>query len=179
MTNGIRNRLTLLVLILTLVLLGMVGLKQFTLSTGTIVELETAPIDPRSLFRGDFARLNFKIGQLSGTDYVSGFKQGDTVFVLLDARNTPASFISLHGDWPDAVPGQVVMKGRVSRVLRDSMWVRYGIENFFVPEGEGIELERRDPDRTITVEVAVDRFGKSAIKTLLVDGEPYHSETFF
>ena len=175
----IHTKLILLVSILTLVLLGMVGIRQYTLSSGTVVELETVPIDPRSLFRGDFARLDFKISQLSGTEFVAGFETGDTVYVLLDRSNVAASITSLHKEWPETETDQVVMKGRIYRATKNTLRIRYGIENFFVPEGKGIELERPDPSRTITVEVAVDRFGKSAIKALLIDGKPYHSEALF
>ena len=48
----------------TLALVGMIGVQQYTLNEGTPVLLETEPIDPRSLFRGDFVILNYAISDL-------------------------------------------------------------------------------------------------------------------
>ena len=39
-------------------LAAMIADKQWTLNTGTQVVLQTEPVDPRSLFMGDYARLN-------------------------------------------------------------------------------------------------------------------------
>ena len=174
-----RPRILVLATILTLVLVGMVGLKQYTLVTGAMVTLTTEPIDPRSLFRGDFARLNFTISRVQNADYTGKFERGQTVYVLLDTSAPQAKLISVNEVRPVSSSDRVVMKARVFATWNDTIQLKYGIENYFVPEGTGLELERREPGREVTVDVAVDRFGNSAIKTLLVDGEPYHSETFF
>ena len=58
--------LLLAVVIQTGVLVAMVAMKQWTLTTGTPVVLETKPVDPRSLFRGDYVRLNYAISNYSG-----------------------------------------------------------------------------------------------------------------
>ena len=175
-------RLFAAVLLLTLVLVAMVGLKQFTLTTGDNIVLETQPIDPRSLFRGDFVQLNYTINVLSpaeiGRD--TAFEKGDTVFVRLRRGDLYGQIVSVHKSYPPALEDHVVIKGRASFVRRNGeMSVRYGIENFFIPEGEGLALERPPPGSKITVLVAIDRFGKSAIKAVLVDGEPRYSETLF
>jgi uncharacterized membrane-anchored protein len=47
-------RIVILIALQTTALLGMVGIKQYTLSTGTPIVLKTEPIDPRSLFQGDY-----------------------------------------------------------------------------------------------------------------------------
>ena len=50
--------LALVVLLQTAALVGMVAIKQRTLITGTPVLLKTEPVDPRSLFRGDYVILS-------------------------------------------------------------------------------------------------------------------------
>ena len=37
-------------------LLSLIGTKVFTLATGEKVLLEVVPVDPRDIFRGDYAR---------------------------------------------------------------------------------------------------------------------------
>ncbi len=56
------------------------------LRTGTEIVLKTRPIDPRSLFRGHYVRLEYEVGRIK-TDRVrvSGkFKRHDPVFVRLE-----------------------------------------------------------------------------------------------
>jgi hypothetical protein len=59
--------------------------EQWTLETGVPVLLETQPIDPRSLFRGDYVRLNYTVSDLD-LDVLSGedeFRRHDDVYVVL------------------------------------------------------------------------------------------------
>ena len=55
-TRGVR--LLILVLMQTAVWLHMIGFRQWTLETGTPVVLAIHPVDPRSLFQGDYVRLS-------------------------------------------------------------------------------------------------------------------------
>jgi uncharacterized membrane-anchored protein len=45
------------------------------------------------------------------------------------------------------------------------MRVEYGIECYFVPEGMGLELERR-AGRGLIAEIAVDRNGRAVIRSV-------------
>ncbi len=60
-----------------------------------------------------------------------------------------------------------------------SMRITYGIESYFVPEGEGRDLETLRNDGKVAIQVAVDKEGRAAIKGLLVDGRLIHSEGLF
>ena len=82
-------------------------------------------------------------------------------------------------------------RGEVKRV-RDEIWnretkkfepveeirivVRYGIENYFVPEGEGRYLERGDIGK-VDIRVAVDTFGNVGIKAVLLNDEELYVES--
>jgi uncharacterized membrane-anchored protein len=57
--------------------------------------------------------------------------------------------------------------------------VRYGIESYFVPEGEGLALERPAEGGEVSILVAVDESGAAGIKGVLVDGELRYEETLF
>jgi len=185
------TRLLLTAAAMTLVLVGMVAMKQYTLSTGTLVQLETRPVDPRSLFRGDYVRLRYAISLLDLKD-LSGdtnFARGDTVYVVL-AEGAPFWMpVSVHRAIPMPAAGQIVIKGEVTRhwtylgddkrPATDQLDVSYGIESYFVPEGQGRELEAPDKVGLITIVAAVDRFGNAGIKQILVDGLPRFTEKLF
>lgn len=175
----LRLRLIAAVALMTLILVGMVGLRQFTLTTGANVLLETTPVDPRSLFRGDFVRLNYKISELPPIGFVGEFARGDTIYVRLRQDDLFAQPASVHDEYPPVLENHVVIKGKVTGNFRSRIRIRYGIESFFIPEGEGRALERPEPGSKVTILVAVDRFGNAAIKTVLVNGEPRYSETLF
>jgi uncharacterized membrane-anchored protein len=54
--------------------------------------------------------------------------------------------------------------------------VRYGIESYFVPQGEGPRLEALARNRKLAALVAVDKSGNAAIKGLIIDGELQYEE---
>ncbi len=185
-------RTTLLILIQIAVLLGMIGMKQWTLDTGTPVVLETAPVDPRSLFSGDYVRLGYAISTLR-LDQVGGdreFKRHDPIYVVLQTGTPYATPVAIYHQMPAARAGQVVIRGEV-QFASDQFWnpqtrkservktvlVRYGIENYYVPEGTGRALERPPGNAKIAVRVAIDRSGTAGILGILVNGEERYRQS--
>ncbi|MCI0483194.1 MAG: GDYXXLXY domain-containing protein, partial [candidate division NC10 bacterium] len=168
--------------------------KQWTLSTGIPVVLETQPIDPRSLFQGDYVRLNYTISTLDLAKLSSDrpFKAHERIYVLLRKGNPYWAPVSLHHERPGMRPNHVSLKGMVMRAgsrrwnqasqsweATEHLMVRYGIENYFVPEGEGRDLERPKPGEKVSICVAVDQFGNAGIKAVLVNGQSRYTETLF
>lgn len=191
---SVKLRLAIILLFQTAVLLFMIGMNQWTLKTGTPVVLETQPVDPRSLFRGDYVRLNYKIGTLRLDEVFSNreFKRHEKIYVVLEKGGPYWQPVSVHHERPVIPPHQVAIKGEVRDVGRklwnpelgsweeiDYVTVHYGIENYFVPEGEGRALERPRPDEKISILVAVDEFGNAGIKSVMVNGEARYTETLF
>jgi uncharacterized membrane-anchored protein len=193
--SRVGGRTALLAVVLTAVLVGMIGMKQWTLTTGTPVLLETAPVDPRSLFRGDYVRLNYKISRLDlsklGGD--KDFSAHDTAWVVLEQAQRYWHAVAVYRHRPDAAPGQVIIKGEVrwadgrgsafappvpTRQPR-FLVMRYGIESYFVPEGTGRAIERRGAQTPPDILVAVDRFGNAGIKAVELDGREIYRESLF
>lgn len=185
-------RMAIVVAVLTLVLFAMIGRKQWTLATGIPVQLETQPVDPRSLFRGDYVRLNYKISSFTVHQYpnLEGVKRGDPIYVSLKRKDEywePKAVSLFPPEWD----GELILRGEVDRVGRQwnretrsydeviQVWVRYGIENYFVPEGEGRAIERPKAGEKISIEVAVDSCGRGAIRAVLVNGKPRYTESLF
>ncbi len=179
------------------VLAAMIADKQWTLHSGTPVLLQTVPVDPRSLFMGDYARLSYPISQLrlDGEEALGGdkaFKRHDPVWVALKPEADGAKAVSLHHRRNDIPPGLLALKGEVES-YSDFAWdpvnrtsnrqrtlhVRYGIEQYFVPEGSGRQIERPQGGEKVTLLVAIDSRGKAGIQALLFDGKERYRETLF
>ena len=189
-------RLALVVVLQTAALVYMIGARQWTLATGTPVVLETVPIDPRSLFSGDYVRLGYRISRLDLSEIAGerNFRNHDVVYVTL-RPGTPTWYpVSVCHDFPVVPQGDVAIRGEVTGITNGAWnpaarrWeegsasvlsVRYGIESYFVPEGEGRELENPGRDAPVSVRVAVDHAGRAGIQAILVDGVVRYEERLF
>lgn len=188
-------KIFLIILIQSSLLLAMIANRQTILSSDTIVILETRPIDPRSLFRGDYVRLNYEINELQ-LDKLSGdqsFKRNDTIYVVLQKQNLYWQAKAVFLEKPGSQNIHQVFILGVVRSVSNSKWdvnlkshietvsidVSYGIENYFVPEGEGLKLERPKPGDKVTLEIALDDNGHAAIKSLLLNGVKQYEEALF
>jgi len=191
-----------ILLVQTLLLVAMIASRQMILSSDTVVILQTKPIDPRSLFRGDYVRLNYDINELQ-LDELSGdrtFKTNDTVYVVLQQSGKYWDARAIYLEKNNALNSyekqknerQVVIQGVVQRVTNrqwnridkadtsvTSLRVNYGIENYFVPEGEGLKLERPETNDKITLKIALDDDGHAVIKELLLNGIQQYEEALF
>ena len=143
-----------------ILLLAFISVKEDILRTGTTVVLQTVPVDPRSLFQGDFVRLDYEIAQ--PPNFFEYKAIGQTVYVeLREGADGVWRSSSYHRDKPG--PGRVFLKGEVTP--RGSL--DFGIGTYFVPEGTGRDIERA---QDVKVRAAVSKGGSAVIKELLVDG---------
>lgn len=165
-------------------LFGMVYERHRLLKSGREITLSVRPLDPRDLFRGDYVTLGYDISTLTKSDTESdpdygGFVAGSDAFVTLAPKQEGGWTVAHAGStYPSKVaPGEVVLKGRVLSAWKSqdpavtNVTVRYGIEQYFVPEGTGRDLEAKVRDHKIEAIVAVGSDGGAAIKGLVIDGE--------
>lgn len=173
------------VAIQVLVLLGMAARHAYTVRTGQPVMLETAPVDPWSLLRGQYVRLSYKISMLrEGEVTFSGapYRDGQRIWVTLRKGDPYWKAVSVSDRRPATATGEVAVLGTVqwmswsgepsgeSSTRRPAeVSVRYGIEQFYVPEGEGRELE--SGRASLSVEVRVDSLGRAALSRVFRDGK--------
>lgn len=155
-----------------LILLGLAARHQYTVWAGTPVLLKTEAVDPWDLFRGDYVRLNYAISELP---LPAGEKIGyrDPVWVVLKPPGAGGKYweaVAVSATKPSVGPGQVAVKARALYAFDRTVRLQYGFEQFFVPEGRGLELERNY--HRLDVEVAVDRFGRAVLKTVFWDSKP-------
>jgi uncharacterized membrane-anchored protein len=152
--------------------------QEIALGRGIVVLLESGPVDPRDLLRGDYVILSYKISVLPATLFAQAPTDasiGMPVFVRLEKRGEfhEAVGASLSPLEPDA--GHPVLRGTISnrswvgdeRGRVESVRVAYGLERYYVREGTG------RPSGIITVEAVVTRLGTAFIRQVYIDGKPY------
>jgi uncharacterized membrane-anchored protein len=159
------------------------------LRDGTEVTLQSRPVDPRDFLRGDYVVLGYDISQLPAGPLLNQPAGNHTVFVKL-APNLDQLYeaVSVHTDAVAVASPEILIRGRVAygascgtsgRNFCDKLQIRYNLESYFVPEGEGRKLEQARNQRRLTVVAAVLPSGRAAIKRLLIDGEPVYEEPWF
>lgn len=158
------------------------------LNAPNVVTLKVKPVDPSDMFRGDYVILNYDVSDVNANLLPGDDKyvQDGWAYVTLAPQGGVWSVVAVHASMPPHEPGQVVLRGQVKSMFEapDSgaavMRLTYGIESFFVPQGEGkvIEDERQKGD--LTADIAVDAEGRGAIKSLRrADGEVMYVESLF
>lgn len=165
-------------------LFDMVYARDRLLKTGREITLAVRPLDPRDIFRGDYVTLGYDINTLkkSSTETdpdFNGVSRGSVAYVTLKGAPGGEWAVTHVGSrYPSQVAAdEVVLKGRVKYVWNAgndpemTIQVRYGIENYFVPEGTGRALEDKVRSHKIEAVVAVAADGTAALKGLVVDGE--------
>ncbi len=169
------------VLLQLLFLLGLAAYKEVNLRTGQLVVLQTVPVDPRDLFRGDYVILRYQVSTLSEPqvylNQLYNTRPGDTVYVRL-SKETKGGQEVWGAVEVARQPGsgwEFFLKGRLTRFDPSApvAEVEYGIESYFVPEGQGPSLEQAAQAGTLLVRARVSGFGEAVIQDLLLDGQPW------
>jgi uncharacterized membrane-anchored protein len=156
----------------TALLLALIAQQEYRLAAPTTVLLETAPVDPRDLLRGDYVILNYKISRLATTLWdtkpAGKLSPGLPVFVSLEQRGQFHEAVLLSATRPEPQPNRVLIQGRILESWNaEQVRVEYGLERYYVEEGTG------NPRGKLTVQVAVGAEGKPVIKQVFIDGKPY------
>jgi uncharacterized membrane-anchored protein len=149
------------------------------LQNGREIVLDVKPVDPRSPFRGDYVVLNY--GDIARFKSAQGRRKSKgqrTVYVRLARIGGVWSQTAVEDSFPDDVkPNEVVLRGTLP--ARYARQVKFGIESYFVPEGEGKRLEKLIGKGEFRVIAAVDANGRAAIKGLEVQGRRIYEEALW
>lgn len=165
------------------VIFTIVIFKLSVLTGGADVLLKIAPVDPRDLLRGDYATFRYDISSIDS--YYSGqqIKNGDTVYVILLQSGKYWIARTVQKNQPTG--GELFIKGKVEsggsesqtdplsykRSGGSNFHVIYGIEQYFIPEGEGRDFSFWNKEAV--ARVAVDENGNAALKQIYVDDKPW------
>jgi uncharacterized membrane-anchored protein len=171
----------------TAVLGYMVADRVFLLKSGREITLPIVPVDPRDLFRGEYVRLGYDISTLPLSQFEGPRPAPNATFYVVLGKKADGTWQTIRAsrDKPhEASPDRIVLKARTSYWPRvgspnSSVRARYGIESYFVPEGQGRKLEDLAREKKLATLVAVDAGGNAAIKGLIVDGVLQYEEPLF
>ena len=180
------------ILVQVALLAAMVFDRAQILREGKEVKLQTRPVDPRDFLRGDYVVLGYDISQVKAgalKDKPAGSRHPIIFVKLAPNRDGLYEAVSVHTD-PVAVTGpEVLIQGRVrygvhcggsdAPAFCNDLQVRYNLESYFVPEGEGKKLEDARNVGKVTIVAAITPSGRAAIKRLLLDGQPVYEEPWF
>jgi uncharacterized membrane-anchored protein len=158
------------------VLAFMITKQERLLANGTKVLLKCRPVDPRSLFSGDYVILTYEISRIDSEKLLIKnteiFSDRQTVFVALekDTIHTYYNAVEVSADLKKLDKRYpVVIRGTIDSAWDKSINVKYGVEQYFVPQNEGSDIERNISD--VTVLVSVDKEGSSAISKLYINNK--------
>ncbi|AYA37736.1 hypothetical protein D3Y59_12170 [Hymenobacter oligotrophus] len=136
-------------------------------SYGRAVVLRTSPVDPRDLLYGDYVTLNYDISQLPRPLWRGSEAPRRHRPVYVELRPTPAGYyeaVAVYPAEPASLPADhVALRGWIVNVWRQGLQLRYGLERYYVPEGEGRKLERRAGRQPLLVHVSVAPWDQSRI----------------
>lgn len=153
MTTRIRIAVAAQVALMLVGLVSPLAVKTF----GTTVYLETAPFDPRALFRGDYVTLGYTAGEniLSDRLAARALEEFRPVYVTL-TNERPTRFVAASLERPELSEGQVCLTGQI-RLAGTQRSVDFPqIAQYFVTEGAGHAIENQLGEGLLA-EVRVDR----------------------
>jgi len=172
----------------TMLLAWLIVDRAMLLSGGKEISLDVVPVDPRDFLRGDYVVLSYDISRLNQSEFDgdSDFDSGDSIYVSLEPDGDSWRAQEIFHEEPS---GGLFLRGTVKRRRDGSgdcnadrcqvLTVEYGLERFFVPEGQGRDLETLRNDQKMRVIASVGENGRSALKRLLIDNQVRYEENFY
>ena len=155
--------------------IGTVFIQERGLASGVTILLETLPVDPRDLLRGDYVILSYPISEIPESQFeptVTNLAPGQEVYVALEKMGEFHGVNRASTKPIVATEDEVVLRGKSSPRIRmrdpfRAAGIDYGLERYYVGEGLG------NPRGKLTVAVAVPASGRAQIKEVFLDGQPY------
>lgn len=157
--------------------------KEIILRFGHSVMLETMPFDPVDLFRGDYVNLRYDINVANKNqkilDYRGGVSSynitgGETVYVMLvkDGKFYKGGDIRLKKPEKGLfIKGKAETAPHPEFNAGSEFFIFYGIENYFVPEGRGPEIEYAAMRGKLSVQIRLGPDGEAVIEAIYIDGK--------
>jgi len=161
----------------------LVGVQQriSILRNGAEVVLRTVPVDPRDLMRGDYVILSYDISRLS-VGMIKGEpprKSGLNYIYVVLVKQPDGLWQAEYAQFvvPTDLPeGRLFVRGEIKAPIlaydkNSLVSATYGIERYYVPEGEGRVIESAQLVSTVDVVLSVNSKGVAAVRGLRFDGQ--------
>ena len=168
-----------------LFILAIVAAGQWTLHRGQVMQLQVQPVDPRSLFLGNYLDLQYDIGSIHLAALESRPAErpqpGDTVYVRLQPGRPYARVAAVATTAPARGKGEIWLRGVVeywpgawrddAGQTKEPLPVHYDLERYYIPEARQAELAELKPTDRLAVEVAITSQGWAVIRRVFVNGK--------
>ncbi len=158
----------------TFLILSLIGINYWTLSTGREITVRTKALDPADLFEGAHTTFYYDIGEilLSDIDGDNDFRKWDTAYVVLKRIGDLWFAASIHTSFPETAPGELVIRGRVKQVEGDPgeyertgalerITVLYGIEDHTISAESAEYFQSWLDTGTARIRIVVDSTGRA------------------
>ena len=193
MIGLLKNRVLLAVLVAagqTGILYSMIESRASILRSGREVVLKTEPVDPRDLMRGDYVILGYPLSRLDAAVIADKLPAGadgsqKLHIALVKDGIDPQVWVLSRASWApiaDLKPEEVLLVGKTPTYYNagsDPVPLTFGIERYYVPEGQGRPIEDGVREKAVHVVLAVDDNGKAQIKSLRLDGKTLYEEPIY
>ncbi len=150
-----------------IILAGEYGNAVYPLWTGQEIKLKTIPIDPRSLFRGNYAQLVYDISSVKSPKFSKKVRNGEVLYVQLEADQSGVYYAKqLYLEPPES---GIYIRGRLQQgyhASNNAYHILYGIEAYFAPKDKALALEHNLRDGGIA-QVMLSANGKAALKNVV------------
>ncbi|MBZ9965623.1 GDYXXLXY domain-containing protein [Mesorhizobium sp. BR1-1-2] len=181
------KRLVISALVLALVQVGFLGWiiagRAAILRNGKDVLLKIEPVDPRDLLRGDYVMLGYDISRIPVkmiANIPPGKLSSDDTSIVVRLKKDADGYWTPSTAWFGTAPtpagaDEADIRGHVAEgwdLRGEGMTIApdYGIERFYLPEGEGTAIQNDMRVRPFGIRLALARDGTAQIKAL-VDGD--------
>jgi uncharacterized membrane-anchored protein len=142
------------------------GNAVYPLLTGQEIKIKVIPVDPRSLFRGNYARLNYDISRVTLPSESRIPRVNELVYIGLKENGAGIyEEVSVSLLKPDT---GIFIKGRVKYSRTKDIQVRYGIEAFFAPKEKALDLEKKLRTGGVAI-IKVAKNGKPALLDIVAN----------
>ena len=192
MTGG---RLIVSALLLALVQIGFLGWmiagRAAILRDGRKVLLKVEPVDPRDLLRGDYVLLGYEISRIP-VKLIANVPVGETTTqdgpLVVRLKRDADGYWRPISAWlgkagTAAAPDEVDIVGRIragwNLTGEAPVAPDYGIERFYLPEGEGKAIENDMRVRPFGIRAAIAKDGTAQIKALMDGDKMLYAEPLY
>lgn len=145
------------ILLQVLFLLGMAGSYYAIDKAGEEIRLKTIPVDPRDILYGDYVILQYEISNVPKELWLSEKlpEYRDRVYVLLENDGMYHKVVAASIEKPEVGEGEVLLSGRyMYEVDASTLAIEYGIEQYYIPENTGKDLENSSGNLEVFVKIA-------------------------
>ncbi|CCV14313.1 GDYXXLXY domain-containing protein [Mesorhizobium sp. STM 4661] len=181
------KRLVISALVLALVQIGflswIIAGRAAILRDGRQVLLKVEPVDPRDLLRGDYIRLGYDISRIPVkliANIPAGKLSSDNTPIVVRLKPGADGYWQPTAAWFGQAPAPAaadeadivghIAEGWNLSEAGTAITPDYGIERFYLPEGEGIAIQNDMRVRPFGIRVAIAKDGTAQIKALM-DGD--------